>query len=80
MWQRVSLCGGVEVQARGSRAAKEIIHVGLISVCDLGFKSAAIVCGKVFLAFTEIVTWHGLIGWRKTLILLPDLIYSQFKY
>ena len=51
MWQRASLCGGVEVRARGSRVAKDIFHFGLISVCDLGFKSVVIVCGKVFFGF-----------------------------
>ena len=44
----------------------EIFQFGLISVCDLGFKSAVIVCVKVFLAFSEIMMWRDLIGWRKT--------------
>ena len=56
------MCGGVEVRARGNRATKEIFQFGLISICDLGFKNVVIVCIKVFLAFTEIMMWRGLIG------------------
>ena len=78
VWWCASVCGGVEVWARGSRAAKEIFQFGLISVCDLGFNSAVIVCVKVFLAFTEIMMWRDLIGWRKTPALDP--IYSQISF
>ncbi|KAL4650650.1 hypothetical protein ACB092_01G103400 [Castanea dentata] len=51
-----------------------IFQFGLISVCDLGFKSDVIVCGRVFLAFIEILTWRGLIGGCFTPA--PDPIYS----
>ena len=51
---------------------------GLISVCDLGFKSVVIVCIKVFLTSTEIMMWRGLIDWCKTLFYASSRpIYSQ---
>ena len=40
-----------------------------MSVYDLGFETTVIVYGKVSLAFTEIMTWRGFIGWHKTPVL-----------